>query len=63
MRVICEIIYNILISDPDSSNCDADCGALTESNIQLHILCRLECVRFDFSGMGVTLDVSECNRN
>ena len=40
------------VSDPDNCN---ECGTLTVDNIEQHVLCRLECVPYDFTGSLVPL--------
>ena len=38
-------------TDPDSSQCDAECGALTADNVDLHVLCRQACILPDLTGL------------
>ena len=37
--------------DPDTSNCDAECGTISEENILYHVACRQQCVLPDFAGL------------
>ena len=41
----------LFMLDPDSNNCDTECGAVTEASVARHIACRQQCILPDFAGI------------
>ena len=46
-------IVTLPIADPNPSNCDAECGTLALESVNQHVLCRLECLPYDFIGLAL----------
>ena len=44
------------LTDPDTDNCDSECGSITALNIVYHVPCRLQCVLPDFAGLMQDID-------
>lgn len=51
----------MLIADPDGNDCDNECGALTNMNIERYVSCRLECILPDWTGLFTLHGADESN--
>ena len=45
------IIALFCVLDPKSDSCNSECGALTATNVVRHVVCRLQCVLPDLTGL------------
>ena len=45
----------VAVADPDTNNCDGECGGITAANVASHVPCRLQCVLPDFAGLSMLL--------
>ncbi len=43
--------YLFCVLDPKSDSCNSECGALTATNVVRHVVCRLQCVLPDLTGL------------
>ena len=42
---------DLVVADPNGANCDAECGSLSDTNVDRWVGCRRECVLPDFTGL------------
>ena len=48
--LVVRLALSSCFTDPDTNNCDDECGMITAENIVYHVPCRLQCVLPDFAG-------------